>query len=124
MTNQDLKLKDDSNIGVIGGDRREPETIQVGDALDFWRVEILEPDHLLRLHAEIKLPGQAWLQLEVESFEKEMTCLNQTAFFAPKGFLGLLYWYLISPIHRLIFSRMIKEIGQRAEQETLRNNIS
>lgn len=110
-------------VGLQRG-RRDPETIRVGDALDFWRVEALEPGRLLRLRAEMKLPGQAWLQLEAEPVENEMTCLNQIAFFAPKGLLGILYWYLLYPIHRLIFSGMIREIAQKAEQETLQNRVT
>jgi hypothetical protein len=104
-------------VGLQRG-RRDPETIRVGDALDFWRVEALEPGRLLRLRAEMMLPGLAWLQLEVEPVEGEKTSLNQIAFFAPKGFLGILYWYLLYPIHRLIFSGMIREIAQKAEQES------
>lgn len=104
-------------IGLQRG-RRDPERIRVGDALDFWRVEALEPGRLIRLRAEMMVPGQAWLQLEVEPVEKEMTRLNQIAFFAPKGFLGLLYWYMLYPIHRLIFAGMIREIAQKAEQES------
>jgi uncharacterized protein YbjT (DUF2867 family) len=104
-------------VGLQRG-RRDPETIRVGDALDFWRVEALETGRLLRLRAEMMLPGLAWLQFEVEPVETEKTSLNQIAFFAPKGFLGLLYWYLLYPIHRLIFAGMIREIAQKAEQES------
>jgi uncharacterized protein YbjT (DUF2867 family) len=104
-------------VGLQRG-RRDPETIRVGDALDFWRVEALEPGRLLRLRAEMMLPGRAWLQFEVETVDTDTTSLNQIAFFAPKGFLGLLYWYLLYPIHRLIFAGMIRRIAQKAEKES------
>jgi uncharacterized protein YbjT (DUF2867 family) len=101
-------------VGLRRG-RRNPDEVRVGDALDFWRVEAIEPDHLLRLRAEMKVPGLAWLQFEAESQANDGTGLVQTAFFAPKGLFGQLYWYLLYPIHRLIFSGMIKRVGWRAE---------
>jgi uncharacterized protein YbjT (DUF2867 family) len=101
-------------VGLRRG-RRNPDEVRVGDALDFWRVEAIEPDHLLRLRAEMKVPGLAWLQFETESQASDGTALVQTAFFAPKGLFGQLYWYLLYPIHRLIFSGMIKRVGWRAE---------
>ncbi len=74
--------------------------IRVGEALDFWRVEAIEPGRLLRLRAEMKVPGKAWLQFEVTVPEGDSRpLLTQTAFFAPKGLSGLAYWYLLYPLH-------------------------
>ena len=96
--------------------RRDPDNLRVGDALDFWRVEAVEQDHLLRLRAEMKVPGDAWLQFEAEPSENSKTRLTQTAFFASKGLIGLLYWYVLYPIHGVIFSGMIRELSEEAEQ--------
>jgi uncharacterized protein YbjT (DUF2867 family) len=103
-------------VGLRRG-RRHPEDVRIGDALDFWRVEAVEPDHLLRLRAEMRLPGVAWLQFKAEPLENGFTHLAQDAFFAPKGLFGLLYWYSLYPFHRLIFSGMIRELADRAEGE-------
>lgn len=102
-------------VGLRRG-RRDPDEVRVGDALDFWRVEAVEPDRLLRLRAEMKVPGRAWLQFQVHPQPDGSSVLSQTAFFAPKGLFGLLYWYLLYPIHSLIFSGMIRRIGDRAVQ--------
>jgi uncharacterized protein YbjT (DUF2867 family) len=93
--------------------RRDPDEIEVGEALDFWRVEALEPNHLLRLRAEMKVPGRAWLQFEAVPDGKE-TVLVQTALFEPRGLLGLLYWYLLYPIHWFIFRSMVRAVATRA----------
>ncbi len=104
-------------VGLRRG-RRDADLVRVGDALDFWRVEAVIPDGLMRLRAEMKVPGQAWLQFEVRphSDEEGVSNLVQTAFFAPKGLWGLLYWYALYPIHKLIFSGMIRQVGAFAEQ--------
>ena len=102
-------------VGLRRG-RRDPEAIRIGDAIDFWRVEAVEPDRRLLLRAEMKLPGRAWLQFEVQPFEGGQTRLVQTAFFAPKGLSGLAYWYLLYPIHRMIFAGMIRNLARRALQ--------
>ncbi|MEP7356266.1 MAG: SDR family oxidoreductase [Anaerolineales bacterium] len=104
---------------VIGGvglrrGRRDPSHLRVGDALDFWRVEAVEPDRLLRLRAEMKVPGKAWLQFKATSHGADQTLLSQTAFFAPKGLFGWLYWYGLYPVHGLIFSGLIDRIARRA----------
>lgn len=101
-------------VGLRRG-RRDPEDVRVGDVIDFWRVEAVEAGHLLRLRAEMKLPGQTWLQFEAAPYEGEQTLLTQTTYFAPKGLSGLVYWYLLYPFHRLIFSGMIKKVVSRAE---------
>jgi uncharacterized protein YbjT (DUF2867 family) len=95
--------------------RRDPEEVRVGDALDFWRVEAVEPNRLMRLRAEMKLPGQAWLQFEAIPQPDDKTLLVQTAFLAPKGLLGFLYWYGLYPFHGLIFGQMIHKLAEQAE---------
>jgi uncharacterized protein YbjT (DUF2867 family) len=102
-------------VGMRRG-RRHPDELRVGDAVDFWRVEAIEPGSLLRLRAEMKVPGKAWLQLEATPLEEGRTRLVQKAFFAPKGLSGWLYWYLLYPVHALIFRGMVQRIGQRAAE--------
>jgi hypothetical protein len=106
----------DRLVGGVGfrRGRRHPDDLRVGDAVDFWRVEAVEPGHLVRLRAEMKVPGRAWLQFEAEPLEVTRTRLVQTAYFAPTGLLGLLYWYLLYPIHGFIFSRLIRALAQGA----------
>ena len=104
-------------VGMRRG-RRDPEDLRVGDSLDFWRVEMVEPGRLIRLRAEMKVPGRAWLEFEARSENKGKTLLLQTAFFEPKGLLGLLYWYALYPIHSLIFSGLIQKIAQQAGSES------
>lgn len=96
--------------------RRDPEHASPGETLDFWRVEAYEPDKLLRLQAEMKVPGRAWLQFEVDEAEGG-TRIRQTALFDPLGTLGLLYWYALYPLHQLIFAGMLRNIGRSAELE-------
>jgi uncharacterized protein YbjT (DUF2867 family) len=107
----------DRMIGGVGlrRGRRDPDELRVGDALDFWRVEAVEPEKLLRLRAEMKVPGRAWLQFQVTRREDGHSLLAQTAFFAPKGLFGWLYWYALYPIHRVIFNGFIDQIAQRAK---------
>ncbi len=103
---------------MIGGPglrrgRRDPLVLYPGEALDFWRVEEYQPTSLLRLRAEMKVPGQAWLQFEAIP-EGNQTRLVQTAFFAPTGFFGWLYWYGIYPFHARIFSDLVSAIAKDA----------
>jgi hypothetical protein len=101
-------------VGLRRG-RRDADDIRVGEALDFWRVEAIVPGRLLRLRAEMKVPGKAWLQFEVTVPEGDShPMLTQTAFFASKGLVGLAYWYLLYPIHGLIFGGMIRRLAARA----------
>jgi len=100
-------------VGLRRG-RRDPEMIRIGDAIDFWRVESVVPDMRLLLRAEMKLPGRAWLQFESLPHEAGHTLLVQTAFFAPKGLMGLVYWYALYPIHRMIFAGMIRNLARSA----------
>lgn len=107
-------------VGLRRG-RRDPEMLRVGDTLDWWRVEAWEPDRRLRLFAEMKLPGRAWLEFEIEPVEAAGSRLpavriRQTATFHPAGLAGLAYWYAIYPLHALVFRGMIREIGARATE--------
>lgn len=106
----------DRLIGGVGlrRGRRDPHDLRVGDTLDFWRVEAAEPGRMLRLRAEMKLPGEAWLEFRVSPGDGRGATLHQTAFFAPKGLMGVLYWYLLYPFHHLIFGGLIERIGRRA----------
>jgi hypothetical protein len=99
-------------VGMRRG-RRDPDDLRVGDALDFWRVEVVEPGRLIRLRAEMKVPGRAWLEFQALPQPGGQTLFSQTAFFEPKGLLGLLYWYVLYPIHSLIFSGLIRRIALR-----------
>jgi uncharacterized protein YndB with AHSA1/START domain len=103
-------------VGLRRG-RRDPNTLRIGDALDFWRVEAVEPGRLIRLRAEMKVPGKAWLQFQVSPGEGGETMLAQTAFFAPRGLAGWLYWYGLYPIHALIFSGLIARLAHSAERK-------
>ncbi|MEV6158598.1 SDR family oxidoreductase [Nonomuraea sp. NPDC052129] len=91
-------------VGLRRG-RRDPGRLRVGDSVDFWRVEELLPGRLLRLRAEMRLPGLAWLELGV-TVSHGRTFYNQRAIFHPRGLLGHLYWWAISPFHGLIFGRI------------------
>jgi uncharacterized protein YbjT (DUF2867 family) len=95
--------------------RRNAVELLPGEAVDFWRVEVSEPPHRLRLRAEMKVPGRAWLQWDVASSPTGST-LAQTATFAPRGLGGALYWYLLYPVHKAIFSAMARAIARNAER--------
>ena len=98
-------------VGLRRG-RRDSEELILGDVLDFWRVEAYEPDCRLRLVAEMKLPGRAWLEFQVEQKESG-TVIHQSAVFDPLGLAGLAYWYGIYPIHRQVFAGMLRGIASR-----------
>ncbi len=100
-------------VGIRRG-RRDPETLHVGEPLDFWRVEAFEAPKRLRLRAEMKLPGRAWLEFEVEPAE-DGSVIRQTAVFDPLGLTGLAYWYLIYPLHELVFGGMLNGIANAGE---------
>jgi hypothetical protein len=103
-------------VGLRRG-RGDPTTPTVGSTLDFWRVEAYEPDRLLRLRAEMRLPGRAWLQFEVEGDERGSR-IRQTAIFDPAGLAGLLYWFALLPLHRLVFAGTLAGIAQQAALPT------
>ncbi len=108
----------DQQIGGVGlrRGRRHPVEIAVGDALDFWRVEDFVPNQRLLLRAEMKVPGEAWLEFLAEPHDDTHSRLTQIARFYPRGLAGLLYWYGLYPLHKLIFRGMAREIIRRAEK--------
>lgn len=99
-------------VGVRRG-RRHPDQLRVGDALDFWRVEQIEDNKVLRLAAEMKVPGRAWLEFEVTETENGCT-VRQTAIFDPVGLFGIVYWYSLFPLHEFVFSGMLRNICKAA----------
>jgi uncharacterized protein YbjT (DUF2867 family) len=103
-------------VGMRRG-RRDPRSLRVGDVLDFWRVEAFEHNVRLRLAAEMKVPGRAWLEFEVEGDETNST-IKQTAIFDPVGLWGLAYWYILYPVHELVFRGMLKGIVAMCKRET------
>jgi uncharacterized protein YbjT (DUF2867 family) len=100
-------------VGLRRG-RRDPRHLRPGDALDFWRVETLRPGALLRLRAEMKLPGRAWLELTVRRDDDGQTQYGQRAIFRPQGLPGHLYWWSLRPFHGIIFGGMARNIAAAA----------
>jgi uncharacterized protein YbjT (DUF2867 family) len=100
-------------VGLRRG-RRDPYRLRVGDSLDFWRVEELEPGHLLRLRAEMRLPGLAWLDLSMDRRDGRLW-FRQRAVFHPRGLLGQLYWWSVRPFHGIVFGAMQRNIRHAAE---------
>ncbi|MFH8249168.1 SDR family oxidoreductase [Microbacterium sp. B2969] len=103
-------------VGLARG-RRSRSRLEVGDALDFWRVEAIEPGRLLRLRAEMKVPGLAWLELRA-SGDGAGSRYDQRAVFFPLGLAGRLYWLAVLPFHGFIFRGMANRITATAEQES------
>jgi uncharacterized protein YbjT (DUF2867 family) len=110
----------DQLIGGVGmrRGRRHPDDLRVGDPLDFWRVEALVPDRLMRLRAEMKVPGTAWLEFTIEP-DGDGSRLVQRARFHPRGLWGRLYWYSLLPFHAIIFGRMARRLAEAAEMRRL-----
>ncbi|UXY34083.1 SDR family oxidoreductase [Streptomyces albidocamelliae] len=100
-------------VGLRRG-RRDAQRLRVGDSLDFWRVEEIEPGHLLRLRAEMRLPGLAWLEMYAEPDGKGRSRYRQRALFHPHGLLGHAYWWSVSPFHALVFGGMARNIARAA----------
>lgn len=122
----------DLAVGGVGArrGRRDPCRLRVGDSVDFWRVEELVPGELLRLRAEMRLPGRAWLELRaepapgIEGAEPRTSVYRQRALFHPKGLAGHVYWACVTPFHGIVFGSMVRRIAARAEhdgRERLRN---
>ncbi|MFI7444628.1 SDR family oxidoreductase [Nonomuraea indica] len=105
-------------VGLRRG-RRDAARLRVGDSIDFWRVEEVLPGRLLRLRAEMRLPGLAWLELGVTR-SGDRTVYTQRAIFHPRGLLGHLYWWAISPFHGLIFGRMPVNVAAAAARNESR----
>jgi uncharacterized protein YbjT (DUF2867 family) len=109
----------DKLVGGVGlrRGRRHPDEIRAGESLDFWRVESVEPHHLLRLRAEMKVPGKAWLQFQSQpEAEGDKTLLVVTAYFAPYGLGGFLYWFAMFPFHKFIFDGLTQRLAARARK--------
>jgi uncharacterized protein YbjT (DUF2867 family) len=100
-------------VGLRRG-RRDPVDLRVGDTVDFWRVERFEPNRVLRLAAEMKIPGRLWLQFEVDPDGPGASEVRQTTVFDPAGYVGLAYWYLFCPVHHWVFGSMLRGIARAA----------
>ncbi|MFK7844883.1 MAG: SDR family oxidoreductase [Rhodothermales bacterium] len=103
-------------VGLRKG-RRSYTEVREGDTIDFWRVESIEENKSLRLRAEMKVPGKAWLQYTINRLDKKTCIVTQTALFEPRGLFGFLYWYMFYIPHRFIFPGMFREIRKRAEAQ-------
>lgn len=108
----------DAFVGGVGLRKgsRPPDGLGVGDTVDSWRVEAFEPSRRLRLAAEMKLPGKAWLEFEVEG-DAVASRIRQTAIFDPRGIGGRVYWYGLYPIHLLVFAGMLRGIARAVESK-------
>lgn len=106
----------DRMVGGVGlrRGRRDADHLHVGEALDFWRVEAREPNELLRLRAEMKMPGLAWLEFQIKPISSTKTQLIQQALFYPRGLAGHAYWWSVSGFHVFVFKGMIKNIAKKA----------
>ena len=106
-------------VGLRRG-RRSPDTLRIGDSLDFWRVENLESGVLLKLYAEMILPGKAWLEFKIEEITvdgKKLRKISQDATYSPRGLGGQLYWFAVSPFHVLVFPMMLSNLVRSANRK-------
>jgi hypothetical protein len=106
-------------VGLRRG-RRNPDSLRIGDSLDFWRVESLDPGVSLKLYAEMILPGKAWLEFKIEEVEvagEKMRKISQDATYSPRGLGGHLYWFAVSPFHVLIFPMMLTNLVRSANRK-------
>jgi hypothetical protein len=101
-------------VGLRRG-RRHPIDLRPGEALDFWRVADVVPGRRLLLAAEMRVPGEAWLEFEIED-HGDRRVLRQTAHFVPRGLFGRIYWYGVLPFHVMVFGPMARRIARAAEQ--------
>lgn len=101
-------------VGLRRG-RRDPDHLFVGDTVDFWRVEERQPPHLLRLRAEMKMPGLAWLEFTIDALDGGGSVLRQRAVFYPHGLTGHAYWWSVAPFHRFVFPGMAAQVVHEAE---------
>jgi len=95
-------------VGLKRG-RRDPNKLRIGDSLDFWKVVDVKENERLLLYAQMKVPGNAWLEFKIEDNK-----LIQSAYFYPRGVFGRLYWYILIPIHYFVFNNMINSIIKKA----------
>ena len=101
-------------VGLRRG-RRHPTDVRPGESIDFWRVEYVEPGRVMRLRAEMRLPGEAWVEWEAKETASGSD-LVQSAWFRPRGLWGRLYWYTMLPAHRMVFPNMACRIAATAEE--------
>ena len=106
----------DKLVGGVGlrRGRRDPDDIRAGESLDFWRVELAKAPRQMRLQAEMKLPGKAWLEFQSIPQQNGQTLLTITAYFDPHGLFGFLYWYAMWPFHKFLFDGLTNKIAERA----------
>ena len=104
-------------VGLRRG-RRDPKHLRVGDSLDFWRVEAIEKERVLRLYAEMILPGKAWLEFRIAPEDGKVR-ITQEATFSPRGLGGQLYWYLVLPLHAFVFPTMLRNIVRSSKRKAL-----
>jgi hypothetical protein len=110
-------------VGLRRG-RRSPDQIFNGDSLDFWRVLLADrTNRRLLLFAEMKLPGDAWLEFKIEKLDEEKSRLVQTATFRPKGLNGRIYWWSVMPFHLFVFKNMIRRIANFGRSEALSSQV-
>ena len=111
----------DRAVGGVGlrRGRRNAYHLRIGETVDFWRVEELEPEKLLRLRAEMKMPGLAWLELSVEHADNDATVYHQRAIYHPHGLAGHAYWWSVAPFHGIVFGSMVRNIARTAERRAL-----
>jgi hypothetical protein len=102
-------------VGLRRG-RRDPDRLWIGESLDFWRVEEIDEPSLLRLRAEMRLPGAAWLELRVEPGADGRSTYVQRALFHPRGLAGHAYWWAVAPFHRIVFGGMLAGVARAAER--------
>ncbi|KJY42036.1 NAD-dependent dehydratase [Streptomyces sp. NRRL B-1568] len=109
----------DTLVGGVGlrRGRRDAVRLRAGDCLDFWRVEEIEPGRLLRLRAEMRLPGRAWLEMAVDRDPQGRTVYRQHALFCPHGLAGHAYWWSVAPFHAMVFGGMSRNIVTAAEMD-------
>jgi hypothetical protein len=110
-------------VGMRRG-RRDADELRIGDALDFFRVEAIDPPHLLRLRAEMKVPGSAWLEWSVSAEPDGSAIVRQLATFHPRGVAGRAYWWVLLPIHKIIWKRLAEGLAALAELEELPGRTS
>jgi hypothetical protein len=106
-------------VGLRRG-RRDQHRLRVGEALDWWRVEELVPGRLLRLRAEMRVPGRAWLEMSAEPASDGTSVYRQRAVFLPRGLGGHAYWASVLPFHGIVFSGMARNIARGAESPPAR----
>ena len=109
-----------ARVEPAGWSRPDPVDLRVGDTIDFWRVETLEQGRRLGLAAEMRIPGRLWLLFELDPHDDGGVQVRQTTVFDPAGCVGLAYWYLLYPIHHLVFGRMLRDIGQVIDRASAR----